>query len=611
MANLDQYGQPLRDPASAVLQRKYALAQALQKQGMDTSPTVGTGNTTMQAIARVLQGGLGGYLSSRVEGEAQDASDAQKAERARRESLILGLTTGQTPGAAPAAAPDAPAAAPPMTERLGGAPPVEGPAPVPQVQQQPLPAPGAAMSPETAALQRQAESGGDPNARNPRSSATGADQFIDSTWLQYAAANPDRFPGMSREQILAKRTDEGESGRATQWYAGQNGQALASAGLPNGPGETTLAHRFGAGGAIAALRADPNAPAAQVFGADVMRANPDLAGKTVGQVVQQYQSRYGVAARTGGTDMAGPGVPAAPAAAPTAPPAGGRTPDQLRTAAAQVAALGGTAAQAQALYAQADAIERRQFQTETRTATDARAKVDDARADEQLRLARDAGRRQEEDARLRRDSTDWIPDPAKPGALMPRPGGPQDPAVIQQRAQAATAGRPTPAAPATATAGMLENVSAVRKIDDTLAELTRRAGSGVGWSGYVPGVIHNRTDPEGVTLRALISDIGSLKLHDRSGANVTASEAPRLTPFIPSVTDDARTIRDKLTNFRREYLSALNDQYEAHGPAAGNRPIPPVEAFLQANPITPRNAEAPAGAGGAMPALPPGFTVVR
>jgi hypothetical protein len=41
MANLDQYGQPLRDPASAVLQRKYALAQALQKQGMDTSPSGG------------------------------------------------------------------------------------------------------------------------------------------------------------------------------------------------------------------------------------------------------------------------------------------------------------------------------------------------------------------------------------------------------------------------------------------------------------------------------------------------------------------------------------------------------------------------------------------
>ena len=115
------------------------------------------------------------------------------------------------------------------------------------------------MDPNTFTLQRQAESGGDPNARNPRSSATGPDQFIDATWREYAAAHPDRFQGMTDQQILARRTDPDESGRATQWLARENARTLAANGLPNGPGELTLAHRFGAAGAAAALRADPSA----------------------------------------------------------------------------------------------------------------------------------------------------------------------------------------------------------------------------------------------------------------------------------------------------------------------------------------------------------------
>ena len=68
--------QYLRDPAAAIQQRKYALAQALQKEGMNAAPVVGTGNNGMQAIARVLQGALGGYMANRAEGEAREMSGA-------------------------------------------------------------------------------------------------------------------------------------------------------------------------------------------------------------------------------------------------------------------------------------------------------------------------------------------------------------------------------------------------------------------------------------------------------------------------------------------------------------------------------------------------------
>jgi hypothetical protein len=137
------------------------------------------------------------------------------------------------------------------------------------------------------------ESGGDPNARNPRSSATGAAQFIDSTWLQFAQANPQLFQGMSRDQVLAARSDPNLSRQAADWYRRENMSVLSGQGLPANDGTAALAHRFGPGDAARLLRADSNAPIATVVSPQVMAANPDLAGRTVGQVVTRYGQRFG------------------------------------------------------------------------------------------------------------------------------------------------------------------------------------------------------------------------------------------------------------------------------------------------------------------------------
>ncbi len=164
------------------------------------------------------------------------------------------------------------------------------------------------------------ESGGDPTARNPRSSATGATQFIDSTWLQFAQANPQRFQGMNREQILAARNDPNLSREAAEWYRRENMGALQAAGLPANDGTAALAHRFGPAGATALLRADPNAPIAGVVGEQVMRANPDLSGRTVAQVVGQYQQRFG----------GGNAIPASAGAPAAAPQASSVNPNEMR-----------------------------------------------------------------------------------------------------------------------------------------------------------------------------------------------------------------------------------------------------------------------------------------
>jgi hypothetical protein len=65
--------------------------------------------------------------------------------------------------------------------------------------------------------------------------------------------------------------------------------------------------------------------------------------------------------------------------------------------------------------------------------------------------------------------------------------------------------------------------------------------------------VAQRAHPAGVPLRAAIGDIGSMKIHERSGAAVSAKEHPRLKPFVPSTADTPKAAYDKLQNFQREY----------------------------------------------------------
>lgn len=77
------------------------------------------------------------------------------------------------------------------------------------------------------------ESGGNPDARNARSSAAGAGQFIDGTWLDLIARHrPDLAEGRSRSEILALRSDKDLSKAMVDAYGADNAGALTSAGLP-------------------------------------------------------------------------------------------------------------------------------------------------------------------------------------------------------------------------------------------------------------------------------------------------------------------------------------------------------------------------------------------
>jgi hypothetical protein len=133
---------------------------------------------------------------------------------------------------------------------------------------------------------------------------------------------------------------------------------------------------------------------------------------------------------------------------------------------------------------------------------------------------------------------------------------------------------PLPQLPASTKEKIAENTAALSKIRTTLDQVKKKPGA-LGAQNYLPDAINQRLDPGGVEVRAGIADIGSQKIHDRSGAAVTISEAPRLMPFIPQVTDTPKTVQTKLERLEKEYaamIQALNSGATIQQAASASAP---------------------------------------
>lgn len=134
-----------------------------------------------------------------------------------------------------------------------------------------------------------AESSGRSDAANPRSSAKGVFQFIDSTWEGLGGTPGNQFDPQENVELGAR-------------FTRQNAERLKQE-LGRDPtyAETYAAHYFGPGVSSMLKNADPSDPIevglatfTNSRGVDqILRANPNLQGKTVGEVMSSLTAKAG------------------------------------------------------------------------------------------------------------------------------------------------------------------------------------------------------------------------------------------------------------------------------------------------------------------------------
>lgn len=106
--------------------------------------------------------------------------------------------------------------------------------------------------------------------------------------------------------------------------------------------------------------------------------------------------------------------------------------------------------------------------------------------------------------------------------------------------------------PATVLTDLSENQGLLTKITDAENEVAKN-GEAFGVGGYIAQNqgLNIFSDPKNVSSRAVVGDLGSSVIKDRSGAAVSLAEFPRLAPFIPQIGDKAPVIAAKLKKLRK------------------------------------------------------------
>jgi hypothetical protein len=152
------------------------------------------------------------------------------------------------------------------------------------------------------------ESSGDAIAENELSSATGAGQFLDGTWLEMVRAYRPDLARQRETEILDLRRDADLSREMVVRLAERNAATLMRRCLPVTPGTLYLSHFAGGAGALAVLSAPESADAAATMAkADstgrttrkmIVTANPFLEGFTVADLKEWADRKMRFAGRS-------------------------------------------------------------------------------------------------------------------------------------------------------------------------------------------------------------------------------------------------------------------------------------------------------------------------
>lgn len=144
------------------------------------------------------------------------------------------------------------------------------------------------------AYRRTLESGGRATAKNPRSTALGADQFTAGTWLRTVEqAAPDWAQGLTRAELLELRTDPVKSGEMARALDAANSRVLQAADVPVTNETMYAAHHLGPDAAVRMARAAPDTPMGDLLTPRQIAANQYLKNKTVAETLAYWDKRAG------------------------------------------------------------------------------------------------------------------------------------------------------------------------------------------------------------------------------------------------------------------------------------------------------------------------------
>jgi hypothetical protein len=130
-----------------------------------------------------------------------------------------------------------------------------------------------------------AESNGRDFAANPRSTALGPFQFIKATFIEVARRHFAEVASFSDEEVLDLRTDRAYARRAAAIYSMENLAYLTGKGLNPSLGDLRLAYLVGPTAAARLMQAHPQRPAGDILGAQVVKANPFMAGMSASELI--------------------------------------------------------------------------------------------------------------------------------------------------------------------------------------------------------------------------------------------------------------------------------------------------------------------------------------
>jgi len=145
----------------------------------------------------------------------------------------------------------------------------------------------------------EAESGGRLHKKNPRSSALGPFQFIESTFLVVVNKHfAHEVAGLTERQILARRTEIIFSRRAARAYTNDLISALKTNGLPATKLNVRIAFLVGPSAVVRLLKAPHHKPLKEVLSAHAIASNPFMSGATIAKLVRKAAADVSATAAT-------------------------------------------------------------------------------------------------------------------------------------------------------------------------------------------------------------------------------------------------------------------------------------------------------------------------